>query len=282
MEANNSEVSTEQAVETNQETATDTSSTTNVSSIEAGDTAAGEQSSSEVRTTQTESQDEPIYLIGDREITVSRLKDLESSEFRQSDYTKKSQIAAESKKDLDAKHVLADENTKRLSETIDKLEASIKAEIDSEEMEELRVHDTAEYIKRKEELTANSKLAADARKDLDAKQTVENQERAVVERQLLIDSQPTWSDPKQMEADITLVESFIGKLELNDNDFNSLGSHKLMNLALSAAKYDALQTDAEAIEKEIQKAPNVIKATVKQSKTETQSRADRFYGKKKA
>ena len=133
MEANNSEV-TEQV--TNQETTADTvASTTEVSSIEAGDTATGEQSSSVESTDQAASVEESIYQIGDKEITLSRLAELEKGELLQSDYTKKSQINAQSKKDLEAKHVLADEITKRLSDTIDKLEASIKAETDSEDME---------------------------------------------------------------------------------------------------------------------------------------------------
>jgi len=79
-----------------------------------------------------------------------------------------------------------------------------------------------------------------------------------------------------------LVETFVNKLELNDKDYQSLGSHKLMNMALNAAKYEKLQSSAEATEKQIAAAPNVIKATVKQSKPATLSRADRFYGKKKA
>ncbi len=278
MEANNSEV-TEQV--TNQETTADTvASTTEVSSIEAGDTAGGEQSSSEVSTTQTESQDEPIYLIGDREITVSRLKDLESSEFRQSDYTKKSQIAAESKKDLDAKHVLADESTKRLSDTIDKLEASIKSETDSEEMEELRIHDTAEYIKRKELLADKSKQAAQARKDLDAKQSAQDLERAGVEHQLLSDLNPSWNDPINGEAsklaDVALIETYVKATGFNETDWSLVQNHKVMNSILKAAKYDALQSSAEVIEKQIAAAPNVIKATVKQSKPKSKARS--LYG----
>jgi len=262
MEANNSEV-TEQ---TNQEKATDTSSTTEVSSIEAGDTATGEQSSSVESTDQEASVEESIYQIGDKEITLSRLAELEKGELLQSDYTKKSQLNAQSKKDLEAKHVLADEYAKRLSDTITKLEESIKAESDSEELEELRDTDMAEWSRRKEALAAKSEQAKKAKKELEAKQAEETQERSLVERELLISSNPKWVDQKVMDADIALIENFVTKMELTDKDFNSLGSHKLINMALSAAKYDQLQSSAEETEKQIQKAPNVIKATVKQTK----------------
>jgi hypothetical protein len=279
MEANNA--GSEQVVETNQAVNTDTLSTTDSNAIEAGDTATGEQSSSVESSNQEASVEESIYQIGDKEITLSRLAELEKGELLQSDYTKKSQLNAQSKKDLEAKHVLADENSKRLLDTISKLEGSIKAELDSEELEELRDTDIAEFTRRKEALAAKSEQAKQAKKDFEAKQAEENQERALVERELLISSQPTWSDPKVMEADISLIEKFVTTLELSDKDFNSLGSHKLMNMALSAAKYEQLQSSAEETEKQIQKAPNVIKATVKQS-TPKLSRADRFYGKKKA
>ena len=282
METNNSEV-TEQV--TNQETTADTvASTTKVSSIEAVDTATGEQSSSEVSKDQTSNVEELFYEIQGEEVSHNTVMDWKNGHLMQADYTNKSKANAESKKGLDAKHVIADEKIKGFSEAIDKLEASIKTETDSEEMEDLRIHDTAEYIKRKELLADKSRQAAQARKDLDAKQSAEDLERAVVEHQLLSELNPSWNDPINGEAsknaDIELLGSYVKESGFNEQDWNLVQNHRVMNSILKAAKYDALQNDAKVTEKQIADAPNVIKATVKQSvKTKPTTRAERFYGK---
>lgn len=282
MEANNAVEQNSEVTETNQAVNTDTVvSTTDSNAIEAGDTATGEQSSSVESTNQEASVEESIYQIGDKEITLSRLAELEKGELLQSDYTKKSQANAQNKKDLEAKHLLADEKMTRLSETITTLESSIKAELDSEELEELRDTDIAEFTRRRDALEAKSKQATQAKKDLEAKQAEEDKERVSVEHQLLLETQPAWKDQAKMDADISLVENYVKSSEFTEKDWGALQNHKLMGMALDAARYKALQVDAEGIEKQIQKAPNVIKATIK-TKAPTLSRADRFYGKNKA
>ena len=81
MQTNNAETITEAVTEqaTNDTASTeDTSSTTEVSAIEEVKTSKeGEQSSSESEPSTDDSQSEPIYLIGDKEITASRLEALE-------------------------------------------------------------------------------------------------------------------------------------------------------------------------------------------------------------
>jgi hypothetical protein len=272
MEANNAELSTEQV--TNQETATDTvASTTNVSSIDAGDTAKGEQSSSEVSKDQSSNVENLFYDIQGEEVSHDTVMGWKNGHMMQSDFTKKSQLNAEERKGLEAKHVLADEKIASLSDSIEKVRAFIKEESTSEELEDLRDTDMAEWSRRKEAIAKKEKEVEQADKDLKAMQESENQERALVEHQLFRDSQPSWVDQKVMDADLALIESYVKDSEFSPEDFNSLQTHKLMNMALDASRYRKLQGEATETEKQVRDAPNVVKATVKKTKPKGKARS---------
>jgi hypothetical protein len=259
---------------------TDTEGTTEVSAIEEDKTSTDEESStSEESTESTEDESEPVYLVGDKEITASRIKELEESGLRQADYTKKSQANAEERKVNEAKSLELDGLKVKLSDAVDKLEANISTEYNKEDMDYLRDNDPSEYLRKQEEQKQKQSDVNKAKEGLKVLKEQADNEKLVKEQQLLLDSQPTWIDEAVRKADISLIETYVKDSEMTAESFNALGNHQLMNMALDAARYKALQKDTEVTKKAVQKAPNVIKARVKEVKTKPKSTvSQRFYG----
>jgi hypothetical protein len=278
MEANNAEQTTEVSTES---ATTETSvANTEVPAIEEGNTSIDESSSSEESTESTEAASDLVYDFDGEEVSASTVKEWRDNGLRQSDYTKKSQANADMKKALEAKSAEIDEVKTNLSERITALDSIIESQSNPDELIELRDTDPSEYLRRKEEIAEKQKLSEQSKKELEALKKAEDDERINKEQQLLLDALPTWQDPKQRDADIALIDSYTKESGLTDSDFNAIQSHKLMIMALDAAKYQALQKDAAETEKQVEKAPNVVKARVKQvDKTKTNSVAERFYGK---
>jgi len=297
MEANNAETSTTEATVTpitestkqsvgmfdkpteTKAVNTDTESTTDVSAVEEDKTSTGEESSSEESTESTETESELYYDFDGEEVSASTVKEWKEGNLRQADYTKKSQANAEAKKANEAKTQELDKLTSVMSEAIEKLEANISTEFNKEDMDYLRDNDPSEFLRKQQEQAAKQTDADKAKAGLKALKDQQNKERLATEQQLLLDSLPSWQDAKNREADVKLIESYVESSEMTGEDFQALQSHKLMIMALDAAKYKALQKDTEATKKAVQKAPNVIKAKVKQvSKANKSTVAQRFYG----
>jgi hypothetical protein len=275
MEANNA-TETTQTESTQTEVSEDTSSTTETSSIEA-ETATGEESSSIESTESSETESELYYDFDGEEVSASTVKEWKDNGLRQSDYTKKSQANAEIKKANEAKSLELDKVKESLTDSISKLDELIQKDSNPEDLNYLRESDPSEYLRVKEELADKQKLSEQAKKDLEKLKEQEYNERTATEKQKLMDALPSWQDSKTMEADIALMDSYIQESGFSERAVNALDSHELMLMALDASKYKSLKKDAKDIEKQVEKAPNVIKAKAKETKPKT-SVKQRFYG----
>lgn len=279
METNNAETSTE-ATQTNTdstEVSTDTTSTPEASSIEADKTATDGQSSSEEGTESTETESELYYDFDGEEVSASTVKEWKDNGLRQADYTKKSQANAEMKKGLEAKSLELDKVKENLSESISKLDAVIKAESNPEELAELRDTDPSEYLRKKEELADKQKLSEQAKKDLSDLKEKEQLELTNSEKEKLLEAMPDWRDAKKLKVDMDLMDVYVTENEFTEKDIQALTSHKLTLMALDASKYRALQKDTTETKKQVDKAPNVVKAKVKETKPKSTLK-QRFYG----
>ena len=286
MQANNAEQTTEvqetntETNETNTATTEDTSSTTNVNAIEEGKTSEGEQSSSVEGEEQSSTESDLFYEIDGEEVSASTVAEWRKGHMLQSDYTKKSQANAEIKKTLEAKSAEVDGVKSKLGDIITELDSIISKESSPEELAELRDTDPSEFLRRKDEIADKQKLSDKAKKELADLQAKESADRIAQEKEALLNALPEWQDPKQQAADIAMIDDYVKSSEFSENDVNAITSHKLMIMARDAAKYHKLQQEAGDVEKQVQKAPNVVKAKAKQTNKPTQTRAERFYGNK--
>ena len=274
MEANNAA----ELSETNPTSVDTVASTTSTDVIDAGDAATveGNTETSVESTEQATTVDELFYDIDGEETSVNTVMEWKKGHMFQNDYTKKSQANAEVKKQLDAKHLEADGLKTSLSDSIAALEESIKATSDNVDMEDSRVNDTAEYLRQKEQIETKKALAQKAKADLEVLNNQQQQDLVQAERQLMMDAMPTWADDKQREADMNLVVNDVNERGFTDADTKALQSHRLMLMAVDAAKYKALQKETAEVKKAVEKAPNVIKARPKSVKKATTA-AQRMY-----
>ena len=282
MQTNNAEILNEvQEQVTNDTASTETSeANTEVNAIEEVKTSQeGEQSSSAESEEQTTTESDLYYDIDGEEVSASTVAEWKKGHMLQSDYTKKSQANAEMRKTLDAKIAESESAKEKLSGIVSELEAAITKDSNPEELAELRDTDPSEYLRRKEELADKQKLTEKAKKesaDLNAKNEAD---RISNEAAKLLEAMPDWKDPSKLKADQDLIDGYLDANEFSDDDMQGLSNHKFMLMARKAALYEKLQKDTESTEKQVQKAPNVVKAKVKQTKQPTQTRSERFYGK---
>lgn len=253
----------------------DTSSTTETNAIEADETAS-EQTQVDDGEQVTES--ELFYEIDGEEVSASTVAEWKKGHMMQADYTKKTQATAELKKSLEGKHQEVEGVKTKLNDVITELEAVIQKESNPEALAELRDTDPSEYLRKKEEIAERQKLADKAKQELADIKAKQEKDRIAEEQGKLLEAMTDWQDPKKQEADLALMDDYVKTAEFTEHDVNALSSHKLMIMALDAAKYHKLKKEVEETGKQVEKAPNVIKAKPKQ-KTKATSLTERFYGK---
>jgi len=256
MDANNAE--------TNLEAVADTEGTPENSSVEVEQSTTAEAGITEPES--SEQISDLVYDIGGEEVSAITVQEWKENGLRQSDYTKKSQANAETRKALEAEQLKVSERVTSLDGKIKELDDAIKAGQESTDWDYLRENDISEYTRKKEELESKQAASTKAKQEALTLQGAEDEKRLSIEQQLLAEAMPSWVDPKQKDADVQLVESYVKGKNFNNEDFNKLTSHKLMLMAIDAAKYKELIGKNEETEKAVQKAPNVIKATPKKTK----------------
>ena len=280
MSTNNAEQIIEQSNTALTET---TESITEVNAIEAGETATGldaqANESGEVSEQQSDTDSDLVYDIDGEEVSAKTVAEWRKGHMLQADYTKKRQIEAAKAKEVEAKGAELEATKSKLGDIINQLDAIVTKQSNPEELAELRDTDPSEYLRRKEELADKQKLSEQAKKELAALKEKEFKERTASEATKLLEALPDWQDPAKLKAEQALIDDYLNVNQFSDNDVNSLVSHKLMIMARDAALYHKLKEGSADVEKQVQKAPNVIKARVK-TQEKPKSDADLFYGNK--
>jgi hypothetical protein len=271
MQTNNAETQTQETA-----TATDSKGTTNVIAIEEGKTSTANAGVESKQQSTTDS--DLFYEIDGEEVSASTVAEWRKGHMLQSDYTKKSQANAEKAKAIEAKAAELNETKTKLSDIISELDSVISKGKTPQELAELRDSDPSEYLRYKEEIAQRKELSEKAKKELAAIKSREDAERITNEKNKLLEALPEWLDPVKQKADVQLIDDYAASRGFSNDDFNVISSHKMMLMALDAAKYHALKKETESTSKEVEKAPNVIKAKAK-SEQKLTTVAQRFYGK---
>lgn len=277
METNTSEavetsVTEDTVISTPEENTVDVVDTTQVDSELSTD--------SELESTETTEAGSDLlyYDIDGEEVSASTVIEWKNNGLRQADYTRKTQELAKNRKALEADQAKVAELNKALSDKVSELDQMLKSEASSIDWDELRDTDPSEYLKQRDLLTKKAKAVKAAKAEIEQKQAEEAKTMLEREQKLLLESQPTWQDPKQREADIALIDKYVTDLGFSETEIKQLTNHKVMIAVLDAARYKALQEKSKDTASAVQNAPKVIKASVKKDKPKATTRAERFYG----
>lgn len=216
----------------------------------------------------------------DGEESELSLHEIRRGHLRESDYTRKTQELAKQReeftKERDAKLSLLDQQTGRLTGLIMELEKSITKEVDID-WDKLREEDTAEYVRRKEDVRDRKAMLDEAikeQKQLQQKQTEEQQKQLVEylqnERKALLVHFPEWSDQdKAMEEQKRLATYLVGQ-GFSTEEVNSVIDHRQVVLINKAMLYDKMQKENKKtlniVKKKINKVPSMVKSGSKEDK----------------
>lgn len=238
--------------------------------VEDGEELEGEEAEEEA---EDEDGSEPLEVFG-QEITREEFDTMQKQQLMHSDYTKKTQLLAEDKKQTT---VLNSE----LSSYVDEFESLIVNEVSEEHLNELLEDgDTAEYLRLQNQNKANkAKLST-----VKAKQAEVFKATQAEESQKLIDVMTDWADPKTgqatQKADISKALDFASEIGFTKEDLEKLADHKVIRALIEAGKYRELKKSKPGLTK--RKTPAAKKASKKpaQGAKKVISAADLFYPKK--
>ena len=219
-----------------------------------------ESEGSEAIQTLEHDDDEDLYVeYKGREINLKDVEQWEKGNLRQSDYTRKTQELADSRKELEAKSQEIESKASKLSEQLATLEAMVSEEtLTSEELKEMREYDPEEYIKYTEKQSKRKEFLAEAKKN--AKPQVNVQE----EQARLIKSNPHWLDNgKPTEAykkDMDALTKYYNDNGFTQSQVDAVNTNALLAQAvIEAARAKSLNNKNAAIEKRVRAAPVTTK-----------------------
>jgi len=233
----------------------------------------------ETQTDAAESEQEelPVYYdIDGEEVSLEDVRKWKSGHMMQSDYTKKTQVAAEETKAAKAERAELTEGFETLSAIESEIEALILGE-QSVDMDELRQVDTAEYLRVKELQEAKkSQLSSLKQKHVEKLNALSAQNAERLHKALdWVDESGQVTDKR--EADIKALMDYKQEVGIDDIEFKSINSPAVMQAVLEASKYRKLMAEKSSIVKRVVKTPKAVKPKSTPT-TQKLSLAERLYG----
>lgn len=213
-----------------------------------------ESESTEVAQVSHEDDDEDLYVdYKGREINLREVEKWEQGHLRQSDYTRKTQDLADSRKEFELSKTEFTDKESKLNEKLLTLEAMLSEETQTaDEIAEMREYDPESYIKYTER-------QARMRQFVDSSKTVSssNVDMAKVSSDLFA-AHPEWMDNgKQSKAftdDTNLMSKYAESRGISQDELSSFEA-KHYEVMLDAARYSQRQIKNVATEKAVRKAP---------------------------
>ena len=218
-----------------------------------------------------DNEGETYYKIGDVEITQNRLKELQESELRQSDYTRKMQAVANEKKTASAQTESALAALSAIEQILDEDEKTI----DWDYLSTSEVKATEAKFKARRDAINAAKTAQSETKEAITK------ERIAAENEKLTAAYPEWSGKggeAKRKADNELAMQYAQSIGHDNESFGRYTDHRDFIMLLDAAKYRALKKSNPASTKQVKQAPKSLKSN-QNTPAKPKTLADKFYGK---
>ncbi len=228
---------------------------------ETDDTAESEEleaTSDETVATSDEGEDLYVEYEG-REINLKDIAEWEQGHLRQSDYTRKTQEVAESRKALEADQAKLADKQQALNASLAELEAILAEEtLTSDKIAELREYEPEEYIKYQEKIAKRKEIVAKAR-DQAPNSSIDTEE----EGRVLHAAHPEWvADGKFTDAyskDMAAISEAGKALGYSDAELQGINQARHFEALILAGRAIKSSRSNAAIEKKVRKAPVTTK-----------------------
>ena len=204
--------------------------------------------------------------LGDGKTEVTTLGELKKGYLRTADYTRKTQALAAERTEVQTHRNDVAAEREMLKQSVETVMRFAKELIPQEptaaQWEELRVANPAQYAADREawrsfrerlaQVEGTHRATLEGQKT-EAARTLNDAVR--VERQKLNEALPEWSDPRVRKADIASIKKAAVALGFSEAEVEATVDHRLMVMALKAAKYDRLMEAKKGLQSKRAAAP---------------------------
>ncbi|HJQ13083.1 MAG TPA: hypothetical protein VJ840_18770 [Gemmatimonadaceae bacterium] len=204
--------------------------------------------------------------IGDGKTETVSLGELKKGYLRTADYTRKTQALAAERTEVQTDRNDVSAEREMLKNSVEAVMRFAKELIPQEptnaEWETLRIQNPVQYAADKEawrsfkERLAGVEQAHRATVDGQKAETARTVNEVVrAERQKLADALPEWSDPRVKKADVASIKKVAVELGFTEAEVEATVDHRLLVMALKAAKYDRLMEAKKGLQSKRSQAP---------------------------
>lgn len=189
-----------------------------------------------------------VRLKDGSEVTLDEVEDWRKGTLRQSDYTRKTQELATSRKEIEQRHAAIAEQQQHFSQAIDVAMKVVEARMPSPPDTSMLEMDPIGYIQQKEAYEAavsemaslvRAKNENDAKTKAEQKRTFDNW--ASKEHETLLDRLPDLKDPKRAKAFLDEVSTALPEYGFAKEDLANLYDHRLVLVLRDAVAYRKLK-----------------------------------------
>jgi len=203
------------------------------------------------------------FLLDDKEVSVDDVRSWRDGHMMQQDYTRKTQGLSEERKAFESQKASMETKAQEIEALVSELESEIFNDSMTAEIDELWEYSPAEARKKERELNQKREKLEKARAlAKDAKGSV-SQERVLAEQQKLIAAKPEWLDggkpTKQYQEDTAAINDYFSSAGFTAEDVAAITDHRIMLMALDAAKLKQGKGKAQELKQKAAKAPRVTK-----------------------
>ena len=184
---------------------------------------------------------------------------------RTADYTKKTQQAAELRKQAEAEAEQARAVRQQYLEGLELIKSQLLAEKEPD-WEELRKNDPIEFVTQRElHRERKEKLAALAAERQRVEQHQQHEQAKWLEKQVyteqekLLQAVPEWKDASKAKAEKEMIAAYAKSIGFTEQELSSLYDHRAVLALRKAALYDQMVTNAQAKKESAKTSPQTAK-----------------------
>lgn len=239
--------------------------TTQVEDDEGGANSYLEDEAEQEEATDTyDEEEESLYFdIDGEQITLDQIREWKRGNLRESDYTQKTQALSAERKEIESikqKHV---EKLNKLDTKIEELESLLQTEENAVDWDDLIETDPSQYLKLQKQQAKRREKLKEAQESKLAEQNRMREEYLNKQMVMMRDLVPEWQDDsgftEEANKDIPIIQSYLQTKSFSPDDINQVVDARLWAVFRDAARYNAIKGKKPTVDRQLKKAPKVIK-----------------------
>ena len=218
------------------------------------DESSDEQSESDEDTQEEEKPSTFTIKVDGKEVEVT-LDELQKGYSRTQDYTRKTQLVAEMRKQTEAELTAIRAEREQYAQLLGALSEQVKAAAEPQiDWDRLYRDDPIEYVRQREVMRENREKAAAIQSEQQRLAEISQQEQMqqlqahkAKQSQALLEAIPTWKDPAKAKAEKTMLIEFGQRMGFTPQELGNIYDHRVVLALRKAALYDQMQAKRQGI-----------------------------------